>query len=365
MTDNAAVEAKQDASNNTDEVIIVAVDNGYADQKAAFWSVKDGKPVIDAQGEPEITQVLLPSRAQIGAINIDINGMSSGVYRIDGQPWTVGRDVTEPESIRGERYAYSEMNAVLVNHTLIKSGFSGRKIRLATGLPFGQIYRDGDVNTALVERVKESLKSEVIPQGQSKAPIIVAHEVFPESTAAFVDYAIDCKTGTMALELETGMAVVDIGGNTTDITYINPIEGEGSEQQSYTMNRERSGSKNIGVLNVRDRLRELIKQRFKVDSLRDSQLDKALRSGVCKIFGAEEDVSEQIGIAKRDVVKKLMNYVEEMVGDAADLDFILFVGGGSAVLQDVISEYKHARVPKDPQFANARGMLKYMTYVRN
>ena len=60
-----------------------------------------------------------------------------------------------------------------------------------------------------------------------------------------------------------------------------------------------------------------------------------------------------------------MNYVEEMVGDAADLDFILFVGGGSAVLQDVISEYKHARVPKDPQFANARGMLKYMTYVRN
>lgn len=345
---------------------VVVVDNGYADQKAAFWVFDEtGEHVRDENGFPVIKEVLLPSRAQIGAINIDISGNSNGVYRLDGEPWTVGGEVTEPEVIRGERYAYSDLNAVLVHNTLIKCGFGDKKIRLGTGLPFSHIYKDDQLNVPLIAKVKESLLVDVKPQAGPGVAQIVEHQIFPESTAAFVDYALNCKTGEMNIDLDVGMAVVDVGGNTTDITYINPVEDFESGEKSYSMNRERSGSKKIGVLNVRDRLKTLIQERFQVDSLRDSQLDKALRTGSCKIFGAAEDVTTEINSAKRDVVKKLMNYVEEKVGDAADLDFILFVGGGSAVLHDVITEYKHARVADRPQFANARGMLKYMTFVRN
>ena len=328
------------------DIIDVAVDNGYADQKVAFWATKDGKRFI--------AEVLLPSRAQMGAINVAIDGKSAGVYDIDGEPWTVGRDVTEPESIRGERYSYSEMNAVLVNHSLIAAGFAGRNVRISTGLPFEHFFKNGQPNKDLIEKVKTSLKTKVNPKGDFKAAIIKSHELYPESTAAFVDYAVDEETGDMKNEIENGLAVVDIGGNTTDITYIN------SDNQ---INIQRSGSKKLGVLNVRDRLRRLIQDTFDVAEVRDAQLDRALRTGSCKIFGQDQDVSEQIDAAKKESVKKLMNYVEETVGDAGDLDMVLFVGGGAAVLGDVIKKYPHAHVPDRPQFANARGMLKYMSFV--
>lgn len=326
----------------------IAVDNGYADQKVAYWAK-------DESGNNVIAELLLPSRAQMGAINISIDGKSSGVYEIDGDAWTVGNDVTEPESIRGQKYAYSELNTVLVNHSLIASGFSGKKVRIATGLPFDHFYKNSEINTDLLNKVRASLKTPVKPRGDSAVALIAAHEIYPESTAAFVDYAVDMKTGEMTIEIETGLAVVDIGGNTTDITYINP---------DNTINTNRSGSRQLGVLNVRDRLGRLIKENFKVDELRDAQLDKALRTGICRIFGQDQNVSAQIDSAKRESVKKLMNYVEEILGDAADLDLVLFVGGGAEILKDVIKEYPHAKVPERPQFANARGMLKYMTFVR-
>lgn len=330
-----------------DAITNVAVDNGYADQKIAYWAEGEN-------GEKKIEVHSYPSRAQMGAINISIDGKSAGVYDVEGDAWTVGKDVTDPETIRSEKYAFSELNAVLVKHSLIASGFSGKNVRIATGLPFEHMYKDGRPDQELVDKVKDSISVDVIPRGDAKAASISSHVVYPESTAAFVDFAVDEQTGEMSKSIEVGAAVVDIGGNTTDITYIN---------SNNTINVDRSGSKHVGVLNIRDRLKKLIQERFKVQEVRDVQLDKALRTGACSIFGKEEDVSEQIDRAKRQTLKKLMNWVEEMVGDAGDLDFILFVGGGAAVLEDLIKEYPHAQVPKDPQFSNARGMLKYMTFV--
>lgn len=325
----------------------VAIDNGYADQKIAYW--------VEGENNSKRIEVhSYPSRAQMGAVNISIDGKSAGVYDVDGDAWTVGKDVTDPESIRSEKYAFSELNAVLVNHSLIASGFAGKSVRVATGLPFEHMYKDGQPDQDLVDRVKKSITVGVIPRGDLEPASISSHVVYPESTAAFVDYAVDEHTGEMSKSIETGVAVVDIGGNTTDITYIN---------SNNTINVDRSGSKHVGVLNIRDRLKKLIQDRYKVQEVRDVQLDKALRTGKCSIFGKEEDVLEQINQAKRQTLKKLMNWVEEMVGDAGDLDYILFVGGGSAVLEDLIKEYPHAIVPKDPQFSNARGMLKYMTFV--
>lgn len=348
MAEAALIETSELNTSADADVTDVAVDNGYADQKVAYWKT-------DEKGNQFIAELLLPSRAQMGAINISIDGKSSGVYDIDGDPWTVGKDVSEPESIRGEKYAYSELNTVLVTHSLIAAGFGGKNIRIATGLPFDHYYRAGEVNEELISRVKASLEKRVSPRGGFLPARLKSHELYPESTAAFVDYAVDEKTGEMKNEIEMGLAVVDIGGNTTDVTYIN---------SDNIINVQRSGSKKIGVLNVRDRLRRLIQEKFKVDEVRDAQLDRALRTGSCKIFGIEKNVQEQIDSAKRETVKKLMNFVEEMVGDAADLDLVLFVGGGAEVLGELIKEYPHACVPDRPQFANARGMLKYMTFVR-
>jgi len=335
----------------------VACDNGYADQKIVHWSHNNGVR--------EMKEILLPSRAQMGAINISFDGKSTGVYEINNTNWTVGRDVNDPESIRGKEYAVSDLNTVLVNHSLIAAGFGGRSVELATGLPFDHFHKGTDFDEEFIEKVKKSLKAVVSAKGDSKAAKITNHQIFPESVAAFVDHACTDKgiknwfqkgmEAEGATPLVSGCAIVDIGGNTTDITYINP---------NITTDRLRSGTKKLGVLDVRTKLKQLILTAYGIDQIRDSQLDNALRTGECNIFGKAEDVSEHIQTAKRESVQKLMNHVSETIGDAADLDFVLFVGGGAEVLGDVIKKYKHAIVPDRPQFANARGMLKRMTFMR-
>ena len=47
-------------------------------------------------------------------------------------------------------------------------------------------------------------------------------------------------------------------------------------------------------------------------------------------------------------------------GSGADLDVILFVGGGAAFMSKLTSYFPNARVLPDPEYANARGMYKYL-----
>ena len=63
-------------------------------------------------------------------------------------------------------------------------------------------------------------------------------------------------------------------------------------------------------------------------------------------------------------------YFISKVGDGSDLGAVLFVGGGTALLQSALgaeafaSIYKGKRlIAKDPEYTNARGMWKYGMFV--
>lgn len=327
----------------------VAVDNGYADHKIAYWAV-------DANGNKVIGQISYPARAQMGAINISLSGSTSGVYDVgqENEAWTVGKEVSEPEVVRGTRYAHSDLNTLLVKHSLQVSGFSGKDVRISTGLPYAHYFKDGEKNDPFLVKVKESLETVVSPRNGEAIAEIKEHLIYPESTAAFLDYAVDHVTGEMNVQIENGVVVVDIGGNTTDISSITP---------EYRIDNKKSGSKKIGVLDVRDELKRLILDEFKIDSIRDSQLDQAIRTSECSIFGKKEDISGLLLKSKKLVSKKINNFVYDLIGDAAAVDKIIYVGGGAAVLEGVIKEYPHAHVPEAPEFANARGMLLNSTFV--
>jgi plasmid segregation protein ParM len=59
-----------------------------------------------------------------------------------------------------------------------------------------------------------------------------------------------------------------------------------------------------------------------------------------------------------------MATVRARIGSGKDLDWILFVGGGSLVMREQLEPYfPHARFPAHAAFANARGMLKIAKYV--
>lgn len=76
----------------------VAVDNGYADQKIAYWGMENDERVIKT--------LLIPSRAQIGAVNINMDGQSEGVYSIDGMDYTVSElwELFFKRDLKGTKY---------------------------------------------------------------------------------------------------------------------------------------------------------------------------------------------------------------------------------------------------------------------
>lgn len=326
------------------EIFKVVVDNGYAEQKIAYYTRN--------HGVPEIMMMSLPSRAQIGAINFSVDGEVQNSYTVNGTQWTVGSNVPDAESIRGVKYSYSDLNVVLVNNSLIYAGFGGSKVHLGTSLPFGHYSTLNGPNKELINKVKASLQQPCIYHGDNDVAIITEHYVYQESISAAIDYILG-DDGKPRNTIQGGIAIVDIGGNTTDISVL---------ESASSVDYGRSGSEKIGVIDVRNDLRELILEKFKLEKVTDGQLDTAIRSGSMVLFGKPECVEAEVAAAKRNTTQKIIYRVEDKVGDAADLDKVIFVGGGAAALRDVISNYKHGHVPDRPEFANARGMLKHMTH---
>lgn len=329
-----------------DNILKVVVDNGYAQQKIAYYTQKDGAP--------SIVTMRLPSRAQIGVVSVSLDGELLNSFEINETIWSVGENVPDPESIRGVKYAYSDLNTVLVNNSLICAGFSGANVCLGTSLPVSH-YRlaSGKVNAELVEKVKNALQTKCVHQGGQEVASIKKHMVYQESVAAAIDYLLSEKDGSPINKIRRAIAIVDIGGNTTDISVMEDLK---------SIDHQRSGSEKIGVIDVQNDLRNIMMDKFKLEKVQRYMLDEAIRTGTCEIFGEKVDLSEELAIAKKTTTQKIISRVEEKVGDAADLDKVIFVGGGAALLKEVISTYRHGFVPEDPEFANARGMLKHLTF---
>lgn len=328
------------------EAVKVAVDNGYAQQKIAYYSTSNGTP--------KIVTMCLPSRAQMGIVKVSMDGKLLNSYMINGTIWTVGENVPEPEAIRGIKYATSDLNTVLVNNSLICAGFSGCDIHMGTSLPVSH-YRlpSGKANADLIAEVKDSLKTECFHQGDQAPASIKNHVIYQESVAAAIDYLLRDDNGSTQNTINRGIGIVDIGGNTTDITVMESLS---------SIDHLRSGSEKIGVIDVQNELANLMKKELKLVKVQGYMLDDVLRTGFCDLFDGREDVSALLEIAKKTTTQKIISRVEEKIGDGSDLDKVIFVGGGAALLKDVISLYRHAYVPEDPEFSNVKGMLKHMTW---
>tara|TARA_B100000508_G_scaffold140561_1_gene142060 strand:+ start:340 stop:1440 length:1101 start_codon:yes stop_codon:yes gene_type:complete len=331
----------------------LADDNGYAYHKVAAW-------VVNEEGKKRISTACLASRAQLGKVNVSATGGNSvGLYEIDSEFYTVGDNVPDPESIRNNSYCYSELNNVLVANSIYQAGFAGESIRLATGLPLKQYFNnDGELNNKTIEKVEKSLKPLATPYGDLQSVNIEKHLIYAESLSAFVDWLVD-ENGEMINKVENGVLVVDVGGGTTDISFITPAN------EIYMPG---SDTVKTGVLDVFKKLKQLISSEYDVDEehIRDDMLDKAIRTKTFNVRGVEKDCTTLVNKAKRHVAKRLNNFINDLV--SSTLDHIIFVGGGAEALSEQLlnlEDYAEGFVviPEEPQFSNVRGMLKLMTFV--
>ena len=75
-------------------------------------------------------------------------------------------------------------------------------------------------------------------------------------------------------------------------------------------------------------------------------------------------MSALVCAAKRELVERLYSETRRQLGLGAELDCILFVGGGSTALAtDIAHWFPNQRIADHAAFANARGMLKYLQFV--
>lgn len=318
--------------------INVGVDDGFAAIKVVY---RNGHGLEQHQ---------FPSRAMYGLDGAtDMSGASVGGYSADGQDFTVGvAGLTDPIETRFDDYSTSPLNRVLVHHALHASGLGGRACRVASGLPFTTFYNEPERRKSKTD----SLHQQVTKAGGAELASIGQQSVFPQGAIAWIDTAIS-DTGEVVAALDAPVAIVDIGGNTTDIAVM--LDGQ-------LIDRERSGTEELGVLHLADTLKQMIQQSLKVKAT-DAAIDAALRTRTLRLWGEDQDIGELVDNAVKAMSSRIAGAVSRRVGDGSDLEKILMVGGGAALMSEGLQTYPHLSVVDHPAFANARGMWKYLEFV--
>ena len=324
--------------------VSVGLDDGYAYTKLAL---ADGRLIA------------IPSRARLGRANVTwIDDAEQRIfeYETEEQCFAVGEVDAEPTYF--DAYPFSGLNRAIVQHGLQKARIGSHSVHAVSGLPVSSFYlSDGSRREGTLASKRESLKRPVHPT-DGRLPVAIAfHEVIPEALAAWYDHVITESDDGVQLEserLHAPVAVVDIGGRTTDYVVV----------ADQAVLHGASGSLRCGLLDVKRQVAEGIRGRFDMEVVRERIVEDAVQRGAVRLFGKDHDVSDLVKTAQRQIVERLHAETQRQLGCGAELERILFVGGGTVALAAYVRGWFPNQVVADhPAFANARGMLKYLRYV--
>jgi plasmid segregation protein ParM len=347
--------AVKEQSVKQNQPIFVGIDDGHSDVKVVL---------------PDGSTQKFPTRIADGACAADFPGMETNttvytVYSETGKnksSYTTHAYLQEKEcvDIRFDNYPKSDYNLVMVQNALINSGLAGKNVIICTGLPVSSHYINGSINTDLVEAKKVNLQRKVEAVGNVSMANIEKSYVATEALAAYMDAIMDMngkKSDLYSQLAKEVVAVLDIGGKTTDFAVL--YEG------GKVLDQKRLGSVSLGILNLKDDISNHIKQKLNLNSVSLKHIDNALQSGSFKYAGNVYDVSKDIVDLKDNFIDKVLSTLDRELGDLGDVDSILCVGGGAALLEENLKKkYKNQAIfMPDPEFANARGMYKIAAYV--
>ena len=324
--------------------IPVGLDDGYAFTKVAL---------------PDGRLIAIPSRARVGKSGVTwIHDGRQRIfeYETEGAVYSVGTVDGAPTHFEG--YPISGLNRVIVQHALQEAGLAGRSIHMISGLPVSAFYKkNGEQRRYAIEKKRLSLKQAVQPKMERLPAAIAFVDVIPEALAAWYDYVIVTKKDEAILDearLSVPIAIVDIGGRTTDYVV---VREQGVIHAS-------SGSLQGGMLDVKQHVANGIQERFDLENVGEQLVSLAVERGVVRLHGKDYDVADLVATAKQELVERLYAETRRQLGLGVELDRVLFVGGGTVALIDHIADwFPNQAIAEHPAFANARGMLKYLQYV--
>lgn len=327
------------------EIIFAGVDDGH-----------NNTCIVTSTGQ----QFHIPSRAAIGAakkFSIAGQKQKTFTYKSGDDVYTLGEvDKTVPTNFN--EYPISTMNRAIVNHALHLAGLGDKNVIITTGLPVRHYYKYSGTNNELIKKKKKNLLSS--SEGGSIESLdglplarIVKHHVVAEGIAAWIDFVTNVSPdGSINYDMDMikeRVAIVDIGGRTTDVAVI----------KDWDVDPERSATIDAGMLSVHEVIRGLVKEEFDAD-VDDEQIYNAVERNTIKVFGKEEDITKIVDIAKNEVLGKIYNEIKRRIGTGGDLSNVLFVGGGSDVFSSKLEKWyeRNGIISKNPLYANAIGMAK-------
>ena len=337
--------------------VLVSVDDGYAMTKVVL---DDG------------TQLKMPSLVRSGASTLTGASDEVPTYKTniglggDGEQGfftaTKASDI-EAEDTRFNEYPYGALNRVMVHHALRRAGLSGKDVQIATSLPVQTFFNADGVNKDKVNLKNASIMMPVQAVAGDPCAHVKVAKVYAEGVSAWIDYAIGAD-GSENVVLDSPAAVVDIGGRTTDTVKV---------LAALTVEKKASGTINKGVLDLVKEIKLRIVRHPQViemfGDMQDSQVPRSMvedviKTGFFRRHSLNVDFSDAVANARQAIAGEILKDVEQRIAKGFDLQALLFVGGGSVVFREEIKrKFATAVFVEEAEFANARGMMKFMKYV--
>lgn len=348
--------ASNQISNASGGVLPVGVDDGHF-----------GIKVVAGPGQ----SFVMPARAWAGKLltaQFNDGQAADNIYETaDGEFVTITANDVAAQAVdtRSADYPTSSVNRALVAHALVGAGVAGQQVSIVTGLPVDRFYRHGSKNIDLIEAKKSSLLRPLArPVGSDGLPplaTVVAHSVISEAVAAYLDAQLDFDGNEDPdfSEISDAMpvAVVDVGGKTTDIAVVR----EGGEG----LYSDKSGTAEVGALYLYDQLDRRLREAFDLkEEVPFAYRKRAIETGSYMLWGKKHDVTKLVAEALDDFAVQVGHEVSKRLKDASIFGRTLFVGGGARLLASRRAEVfpgvpeEGIWIPDEPEFANARGMYK-------
>lgn len=319
---------------------LVAIDDGFD-----YTKVKTRTQVARIPSSVSLT----PSKTikVMGEDNVE------HVYVIDGKRYAVGPKVSAIDT-RFEGFTFDPANLAIAMDGIRRVVEPGTPVHVICGVPLSRFYfPTGAVNTDIVAMKSAAWSRHVQLEKGSALPRITKVSVIAEAVAAWFDYVIDDNYVEIEDRVHDFMAVVDIGGRTTDIAVF----------QDGNINLDLSGTLDSGMINVQKAVENVLVSKAPGTKFARDYLEAAVRNQKAKVgAGGPVDLSNVVQDERRAVAQQIKMFMSSRFGSQLPLmTRILFVGGGAEALQLELRESFDgvAEFAVDSQMANARGMLKF------
>ena len=352
---------------------VVANDEGSSYQKVSFFANDEVEGRI-------IKSVLIKTNIAKGKVN-EVVGFQphhfGGIFAVNGEIFTCDENTPGYDVRINQDHQYSNGLVAINQMALQSAGFGGKSVIMATGLPIRPYYsgQNGANKELIAKKERAFVEAEIFNQldshgdpseiNKDELVTILENNVLPEAIGAYIDVTVTDKGKPTALadEISRDVLIVDIGSFTTDIAMV----GKGGQiRKEFIETYE-----NMGFFNIYDKLaEEVVRKHSDLSPPRKEALEEAIKNPKKELRLAGKKVLDISGccetVLKREI-SSIINKIKIKLKDEIDsLDAIIITGGGAELLKSYFEKEGLADnvvIPKDPQYANSRGYLKWLVYL--